>query len=68
MKCGKCGEPVGANPAQVTFELTRSRRVVITFCSVQCAYWGGVQHARTGFVTTVKGLKTLFREGLEVAS
>lgn len=46
--------------------MTRKRRVTITFCSVQCAYWGGVQHARTGFVTTLPGLRTLFREALQV--
>lgn len=65
MKCGYCRESLPRVPVKVEF-LIKRRSVAVSFCSVSCAYWGGVQHARTGFATTVRGLRTLFGSALEV--
>jgi hypothetical protein len=63
VKCGQCSAP---GQVSVTFEIARQRRIKIHFCSVQCAYWGGVLHARTGFATTLAAIRKLFPASLEV--
>jgi hypothetical protein len=67
VKCGYCSASAKA-AATIELELsTRGRRHVrIGFCSVLCAYWGGVKHTRVGFPTTLTGLRKLYPKSLEV--
>lgn len=68
MKCGYCSANAKA-AASVTLELTSRRRTIrIGFCSVLCAYWGGIKHARTGFATTLTALRKLYPGSIEVLS
>jgi hypothetical protein len=67
VKCAQCPAP---GRVTVTFAVVGRGRalqhVKIHFCSVQCAYWGGIQHARTGFATKLTALRKLYPASLEV--